>query len=170
MAEKYTTQTASLKATTADIRMVNAKNLDAQKIRLNGQDIEELLDSGGSNITIEDGREVKTQYDIWEHAAVENEDGSVTVKNLYVPDASKWHDDNSEQNYFYSVIDNKCYRGLTNGASGWLGGGAPSNDFSSENMPTESDFFCNMDTSKIEDGDYLFWSIFNGDIIGGSGV
>jgi hypothetical protein len=159
MAEKYTTQTASLKATTADIRMVNAKNLDAQKIRLNGQDIEELLGSGDSNITIEDGREVKTQYDIWEHAAVENEDGSVTVKNLYIPDASEWHQDNREHDHFYSVIDNKCYRGLSDGGiGGW--GGSPNNDFSSENMPTESDFFCNMDTSKIEDGSYLFYSTF----------
>ena len=74
---------------------MDAKSIDAKTIKLNGINIENLLSSGGSsNIIIEDGRAIKTKYDIWEHAAVENEDGSVTVKNLYVPDASGWNDEN----------------------------------------------------------------------------
>ena len=36
MSEKFTTQTASLKATTADVRIINAKTIDAKKIKLNG--------------------------------------------------------------------------------------------------------------------------------------
>ena len=154
MAEKYTTQTASLKATTADIRVVNAKNLDAQKIRLNGQDIEELLGSVGSNITIEDGREIKTRYDIWEHAAVENEDGSITVKNLYVPDASGWINEfkdeiNSSEYYDSSslprnVIDNKVYLGNTN-------------DYGDiRTRPELVEVWANMDTSNIVNGERLF--------------
>ena len=84
----------NLSSTYADVRKLDAKSIDAKTIKLNGTNIEDLLSSGGSNIIIEDGREIKTKYDIWEHAAVENEDGSVTVKNLYVPDTSGWNDEN----------------------------------------------------------------------------
>ena len=40
-----------------------------------------------------DTRTFKTKYDIWANAEVENEDGSISVQNLYTPDASGWHDD-----------------------------------------------------------------------------
>ena len=51
MSEKYTKQTASLKATTADVRIMNAKTIDAKKIKLNGQDIKDLI---GGETQLED--------------------------------------------------------------------------------------------------------------------
>lgn len=141
---KYTTNTAALKATTADIR-----TLDAKTIKLGGTNIEDLIQS--SSVNIEDGREVKSKYDIWEHAAVENEDGSVTVKNLYVPDASKWYEDHEEDFTFThegnytevrvesrSCIDGKLYLSTD------------------ETTPIGS-----IDTSKIVNGDYLFATRFD---------
>lgn len=147
MSEKYTTKTASLKATRADVQKLDAKSIDAKNIKLNGTNIEDLIQN--SSVNIEDGREVKTQYDIWEHAAVENEDGSVTVKNLYIPDASGWNDENVQENDCVSVIDNKVYIVRATHASF-------SNDFSKDNLPTEEYFYCNCDTSKIIDGTSLF--------------
>lgn len=42
MAKNYTTKTASLKATMADMNKANVKKLDADKIKIKGQNIEEL--------------------------------------------------------------------------------------------------------------------------------
>lgn len=142
MSRIYTTKTPSLKATIADIRNLEAKSIDAKTIKLNGTNIEDLLSSGGSNIIIEDGREVKTKYDIWEHAAVENEDGSITVKNLYVPDASGWMDDFADElgfggwnDYVINIRDNKMYK--------------------SDTVSNVEEFICNIDTSKLVNADYL---------------
>lgn len=147
MSEKYTTKTASLKATVSDIHKLDAKVVDAKTIKLKGTNIEDLIQS--SSVKIDDGREVKTKYDIWEHAAVENEDGSVTVKNLYIPDASGWNGENVHVNECVSVIDNKVYIVRASDSSF-------SNDFSKNNLPTEDYFYCNCDTSKIIDGTSLF--------------
>ena len=43
MSEIYTTNTASLKATLGNICKLNAKTIDAKKIRINGEDIEDKL-------------------------------------------------------------------------------------------------------------------------------
>ena len=42
MAKNYTTQTASLKATTVDSRKVSSKFVDAEQIKVNGQDVSEV--------------------------------------------------------------------------------------------------------------------------------
>ena len=42
MAKNYTTKTAALKATLADVNKASVKKLDAENIKLNGQNIEEL--------------------------------------------------------------------------------------------------------------------------------
>ena len=59
MAKEYTTKTASLKAVTADIRKLEAKLLDADKISIKGTDITELM--GGNSATL-DGNNVFTGY------------------------------------------------------------------------------------------------------------
>lgn len=46
----YTTNTASLKATTADIRKLNAKHIEAASIQLNGQNLEDKLETAGLNL------------------------------------------------------------------------------------------------------------------------
>lgn len=165
MATNYTTNTASLKTSIADIHKLDAKIIDAKKIKLNGTNIEDLLSSAGSNIIIDDGREVKTKYDIWEHAAVENEDGSITVKNLYVPDASGWTDEfgvdfniGTGSSWFISTnssviscVDGKMYA-------------KDDGDVSLSNLGT---FVANIDTSKIVNGSNLFMQQVEGSMIGG---
>lgn len=145
----------NLSSTYADVRKLNAKVVDAKKIKLNGTNIEDLLSSAGSGVIIEDGREVKTKYDIWEHAAVENVDGSVTVKNLYIPDASGWFDDFGyivEENDYddsfslpRNVIDNKVYLGTVEDYGSWRG-----------TRPELTELWANMDTSEIVNGEKLF--------------
>lgn len=164
MGKNFTTKTASIKATHADVRKLNAKVVDAKKIKLNGTNIEDLLSSAGSGVIIEDGREVKTKYDIWEHAAVENADGSVTVKNLYIPDASGWIDEfgadfnigtgniwNMTNSQVISCVDGKMYA-------------KDDGDVSLSNLGT---FVANIDTSKIVDGSNLFMQQAEGSAIGG---
>jgi hypothetical protein len=171
MATNYTTNTAALKATRADVQKLDAKSIDAKTIKLNGINIENLLSSGGgSNIIIEDGREVKTKYDIWEHAAVENEDGSVTVKNLYIPDASGWNADFGEElkingplyvdgvedyhGVSRAIIKNKLYLNdeIVKVGSGWSSE-VEYGDIDPEN-PGEP--IASLDTNKIVDGTSLF--------------
>lgn len=42
---------------------------------------------------ISDYRVTKTPYDIWANAVVEDENGNLSIQNLYVPDASSWNVD-----------------------------------------------------------------------------
>lgn len=176
MSEKYTTKTASLKATRADVQKLDAKSIDAKNIKLKGTNIEDLIQN--SSVNIEDGREVKTKYDIWEHAAVENEDGSITVKNLYIPDASGWNADFGEElkingpyyvdnvDDFYGVsraiIKNKLYLNdeITEEISGWFKYITYA-DIDPEN-PGEP--IASFDTNKIVDGTSLF-ETFSGEEI-----
>lgn len=148
---------ANLSSTYSDVRKLSAKVIDAKKIKLNGTNIEDLLSSAGSGVIIEDGREVKTKYDIWEHAAVENADGSVTVKNLYVPDASGWIDDfgyivENDNSLPRNVIDNKVYLGTTEDYGDWRG-----------TRPELTELWANFDTSEIVNGERLFSNEENND-------
>jgi hypothetical protein len=145
---KYTTNTAALKATTADIR-----TLDAKTIKLGGTNIEDLIQS--SSVNIEDGREVKSKYDIWEHAAVENEDGSVTVKNLYVPDASKWYEAH-EADFYEEYVSSERWRFSPYGVKSRSVIG---NKLYNAN---KQEVIGSIDTSKIIIGDYLFMSRYGG--------
>jgi hypothetical protein len=163
MATNYTTKTSALKATRANVDKLDAKSIDAENIKLDGTNIEDLIQS--SSVKIDDGREVKTKYDIWEHAAVENEDGSVTVKNLYIPDASGWTDEfgvdfniGTGSSWFISTnssviscVDGKMYA-------------KDDGDVSLSNLGT---FVANIDTSKIVNGSNLFMQQVEGRMIGG---
>lgn len=69
----YTTSTASLKATSADIRNLNAKN-----IKLKGKELD--------NISYEDKfSAMSSPYDLRQGALIINEDGTKTIKDLYCP-------------------------------------------------------------------------------------
>lgn len=69
MAKNYNTRTASLKATIADIR-----NLDAKQIKLNGNPIVgNVYDLRGENTS---------EYDIWPNGVKTDENGNVTVYPL----------------------------------------------------------------------------------------
>lgn len=161
MATNYTTNTASLKTSIADIHKLDAKIIDAKKIKLNGINIEDLLSSG---VIIEDGREVKSKYDIWEHAAVENEDGSVTVKNLYIPDASGWIDDfaddmNYEGEWSFTMFRSKTRNVIDNNVY--------ITDVEELNLDDLGNPDASFDTSKIVNGTKLFARVSPGGVGGG---
>lgn len=173
---KHTTTTAALKATTVDTRL-----LDAKIIKLDGTNIEDLIKN--SSIKIEDGRTNPTNRDIWEHAAVQNEDGSVTVKNLHCPDASGWSYENIGgvvgEGYEGEIItqfvpSRVCpvsYYGEDSEA--WTEDDIPYMepgkklkvvDFDGTSFGEESYEYCNMDLSKVVDGSDLFSIVFPHDV------
>lgn len=151
----YTHIEANFAAISEGTLTVNAPNATVKKFKWsvasNGGG-----DNGDGDIEYEepegDTRTIKTQYDIWKNAEVENSDGTITVKDLYVPDASGWYDDFKEihtndtrdesKNIFINVIDNKAYYGA---------------DYSLDNLPPESAFAYNVQTSQIENAEKLFY-------------
>lgn len=50
-----------------------------------------------------DWRETKTSYDIWKNAVTENADGTITVQNLHIPDASGWYTANNSSSVFSNL-------------------------------------------------------------------
>lgn len=50
MSKNYNTTTSSLKTTIADIRKLNAKHIEADSIQLNGQSLEDKLETAGLNL------------------------------------------------------------------------------------------------------------------------
>ena len=94
MSEKfYTTTTAALKATTADIRI-----LDAKKIKLNGKPIpSKVLDDRGDFVT---------DQDLWGTSVTTDENGVVHVSHKFLSNPNGEEAWNSEVK---SVKDNKAY-------------------------------------------------------------
>ena len=89
----YTTTTAALKATTADIR-----NLNAQQIKLNGEPIpSKVLDGRG---------EFVTEQDLWGTSVTTDENGVVQVSHKYL---SNPNGTNAWNSSVISVKDNKAY-------------------------------------------------------------
>jgi len=129
---------------------VNAPNATVKKFTWSVVDNEE--GGNGSEEPEGDTRTTKTPYDIWKNAEVENPDGTITVKDLYVPDASGWYNDfkkmhtNStydfSNNIFINVVDNKAYYGA---------------DYTLDNLPPESAFAYNVQTDQIENAEKLFY-------------
>lgn len=87
----YTTTTAALKATTADIR-----NLDAKSIKLNGESIpSKVLDERGDFVT---------DQDLWGTTITTNENGAVHVSHKFLNSPGyTWN------SAVKSVYDNKAY-------------------------------------------------------------
>ena len=86
MSKNYNTRTASLKATIADIR-----NLDAKKINLDGKNILEYIDESVPTIKhANDTRETVTENDLWGQYIETNDDGTIIVHDDWVtnPNAS----------------------------------------------------------------------------------
>ena len=98
--KNYTTKTASLRATKADIR-----NLDAKKIKLNGEQIpSKVLDDRGDFVT---------DQDLWGTTITTDENGVVHVSHKFLSNpnsGSAWN------NSVKSVKDNKAY--ISTDASG----------------------------------------------------
>lgn len=95
MSKKFITNTASLKATIADIR-----NLDAKKIKLNGKSIpSKVIDERGDFVT---------DQDLWGTEVTSDENGIIHVSHKFLsnPNASSYSSWNISVN---SIKDNKAY-------------------------------------------------------------
>ena len=96
----YTTKTAALKATKADIN-----KLETKKLKVNGKDV--VLGAKHAN----DTRETVTENDIWGQYIETLEDGTAIVHDDYVKGTTLFYD--SIANKITKVIDEKAYEGDT---------------------------------------------------------
>lgn len=91
----YTTKTASLKATRADVN-----NLSTKKIKVNGKDVV-------TSIRVEDEREYVTAHDLWcAEVELENNEIIFTDGGIYHNSMTPWRTNITE------VIDRRCYDSL----------------------------------------------------------
>ena len=111
MSEIYTTNTASLKATIADIRKLNTKVIDVNKLNVNGQDIKELIEENKTVILDERGTLANDELDIWNSSIVTDEDGNVTIGAKVEPKKHTYNSLTSDQKYILQraskVINNE---------------------------------------------------------------
>ena len=141
MIDKYTTETAALKATVGKFR-----KLDADKLTIKGQDISELIGTCGGNggsgsVTIkhaQDTRETVTENDLWGQWVETKADGTVIIHDKDINNPNKPQNVSYKHgNYTWNmqitkVQDNKAYIG--------------------------NDFQANIQTGKIKDGGYMFYT------------
>ena len=124
MSDKYTTETASIRATIGKFR-----KLDTDKLTIKGQDISELVGTGGSVAEIkhaQDTRETVTDDDLWGQWVETLDDGTVIIHDTVFdnPDTSKaWKETISK------IEDNKAY--------------------------ADGSFWANIQTDKLRDGTRL---------------
>ena len=135
MSEIYTTNTASLKATTANIRMLNTKTIDAKKIKVDGKNLIELIGENSGGIKVlkhaKDTRETVTENDLWGQYIETLEDGTAIVHDDEVVNPNKDKFENNSWNIkITKVEDNKTY--------------------------IEDEFYANIQTEKIKDGTKMF--------------
>lgn len=130
MDTNFVTNTASLKTTIADIRILNSNKIDAKKMLLDGKNILEYIE--GNTPTVkhsQDTRETVTENDLWGQYIETKDDGTIIVHddwvtNPNVANKSAWNESITK------VEDNKAYVGNT--------------------------FVANVQTDRIKDGTYMF--------------
>lgn len=136
----YTTTTSALKATTADIR-----NLDAKQIKINGEPIPSKV--------FDDRGEFVTDQDLWGTSVTTDENGVVQVSHKYL---SNPNGTNAWNSFVKVVFDNKAYTEITTDENGYLTG------------VVEDSVIANIQTDLIKDGYYMFENCplisFNGDL------
>ena len=147
----YTTKTASLRVTNADIR-----NLDVKKINLDGKNILEYIKESVPTIKhSQDTRETVYEDDLWGQWVETKDDGTVVVHDDYLsnPNSSST---SAWLSNVKAVQDNKAYSEITTDSEGNFTG------------VVEDSVIANIQTERIKDGNYIFyWSpitSFNGDL------
>ena len=142
MSKNYNTRTASLKATIADIR-----KLDAKKIFLDNKNILEYIEESTPTIThSKDTRETVYENDLWGQWVETKDDGTIVVHDDYLSnpnDSSVWLSN------VKAVQDNKAYSEITTDADGKFTG------------VVEDSVLANIQTEMIKDGSKMF----SGDIM-----
>ena len=146
----YTTKTAALKATKADIN-----NLNVKKLFLKGENILDIINRATPTIKhSQDTRETITENDLWGQWVETNDDGTIVVHDDYLsnPNSSS----NSWLSNVKAVQDNKAYSEITTDADGKFTG------------VVEDSVIANIQTERIEDGTWMFQNTsltsFNGDL------
>ena len=101
MAKNYTTQTASLKATIADVR-----NLDAKKLTLNGKNILDYIsESGFDSYDTRDPQLKNDELDIWNTKISLSDNGHIEVKpHVHSIENREWDDSKNEYVYTFEGI------------------------------------------------------------------
>ena len=176
MSKNYNTRTASLKATIADIR-----KLDAKKIFLDNKNILEYIEESTPTIThSKDTRETVYENDLWGQWVETKDDGTIVVHDDYLSnpnDSSVWLSN------VKAVQDNKAYSEITTNTDGKFTGVVEdsvlaniqtemikdgSKMFSGDIMTQQPFFSFSGDLSSLVDGSYMFYNTslesFSGDL------
>ena len=135
--KNYTTKTASLRATKADIR-----TLDVKKIFLDNKNILEYIEESTPTIThSKDTRETVYENDLWGQWVETKDDGTVIIHDDYLSNPNNFR---SWLSNVKAVQDNKAYSEITTDADG---------KFTSV---VENSVVANIQTEMIKDGTYMF--------------
>ena len=177
MTKNYTTKTASLKATKID-----ARNLDAKKISIDGKNVLDYIDE--NETIVKDTREAITENDLWVSETTKDENGAVIISHNPIKKStgiySAWNRDVTK------VEDNKAYIGdelyaniqtdaIVDGCAFFRTGNIESFKSKLTSMTTGYHMFSNSklktfeaDTPSLTNGDSMFWSTdlesFKGDL------
>ena len=146
MSKNYNTRTASLKATIADIRNLDAKQIDAENIKLKGKNILEYIDENVPDITYtKDTRTTTYPKDLWGEWVETKDDGTIVIHDDYLSNPNS----SSNTNWRWlesvrAVQDNKAYSGIDTDEDG---------HFTGVNGHT---VIANIQTNRIKDGTKMF--------------
>lgn len=144
MSKNYNTRTASLKATIADIRNLDAKKIDAENINLKNKNILEYIEESVPTIThSQDTRETVYAKDLWGQWIETKDDGTIIVHDDYLSNPNSSFNSRWLENV-RAIRDNKAYSGITTDAEGNFTG------------VSESSVIANIQTEMIKDGSYMF--------------
>jgi hypothetical protein len=100
MGKNFTTKTASIKATHADVR-----KLDAKEIKINGENILDKIKSSKTTVLDERGTNV-TPYDLWGTRVETADDGTVTVYHeLIDATTDKYAEEKNGWNFPYGLFE-----------------------------------------------------------------
>lgn len=92
--ERFTTKTASLKATKARFYETYSKSLDSENIKLRGQNLEDIF---GKKYKFDDGKDEVKPYEIVGNIVkVDDEKNEIFIGSQYVPDSSRYAYENRE--------------------------------------------------------------------------
>ena len=154
MSKNYNTRTASLKATIADIRNLDAKKIDAKNINLKNKNILEYIEENVPTIKhSQDTRETVYENDLWGQWVETKDDGIFVVHDDYLSNPSNglaWLKN------IKAIQDNKAYSEITTDSEGNFSG------------VDEDSILANIQTKMIKDGSYMFrdapLTSFSGDL------
>ena len=166
MSDKYTTNTASIKSTLGDIKILNVK-----KLKVDGDDVLTIIKNNKTNILDERGTLANDELDIWNSSVITDEDGNVTIGAKVKP---KEHTlgaiTNTQQITLWKaakVINNEVFDSDGNHLMYWQTGGLTKTDFKNFDAGrpllgsgyylTEFD----SDLSSLVDGSNLFYASEN---------